>query len=161
MSGTRTSLAKKSSDSNRKNLKAPKKHYFRHTYTRTRRSRPIPEKKPPNTTGQRLVFTRNRLSGVFEDFGSRVPPIDTAMPREALMPFWQSLETIENYSTVKITQQASKRGKIGCASICACLLIIIVLGSIGVEWLFVVGFFVGVCAVMALFTWIQKNHMKQ
>jgi hypothetical protein len=161
MSGTRTSLAKKSSDSNRKNLKTPKRHYLRRWHHRTRRSRPIPEKKPPNATGQRLVFTRNILSGVFEDCGSRVPPIDTAMSKEALMPFWQSLETIENYSTVKITQKVSKRGKIGCASICVCMLAIIVLGSMGVEWLFVVGFFVGACAIMGLFSWIHKDHLEQ
>jgi hypothetical protein len=161
MSGTRASLAKKSSDSDRKNLKAPKKHYFRRMHHRTRRSRHIPENKPPIATGGRLVFTRNRLSGVFEDCGSRVAPIDTEMPKEALMPFWQSLETIENYSTVKITQKASKRGKIGCASICVCLLVIIVLGSMGVEWLFVVGFFVGACAIMGLFSWIHKDHLEQ
>lgn len=161
MSRTRTSLAKKSSDSNTKNLKAPKKHYYRPMYHRSNRSRPIPEKVPPPTTGQRLVFTRNIVSGVFEDSGSRVPPIDIAMPKEALMPFWQSLETIENYSTVKITQQASKRGKMGMATVCTFFIVFIVLGSIAVPWLLPIAFFLVVAAVILLFFWIQQDYYKQ
>jgi ABC-type Fe3+-siderophore transport system permease subunit len=83
------------------------------------------------------------------------------MPKEALMPFWQRLETIENYSTVKITQQASKRGKIGCAIIFALFIVIIVLGSITVLWLFAVGFFLVAAAIIILHSWMQKDQDKQ
>ena len=157
MSGSRTSLAKKSSHGSRKNLKAPKKHHMHHRRHRTR-SRPVPEKKPPPADGNRLVFPRSKLTGVFEDNCSRIPPIDTAMPKEDLMPFWCDLNMIDNYDTTKITQETEKRGKIGCLACCIFFVIIIIVGIVAVPWLIAVTFFIGVCTVMSMLFFIQKAY---
>jgi hypothetical protein len=159
MSGTRNPLAKKCSHGRSKNLKAPKKNYFRHGATRSRRGRPIPEKKPPPANGQRLVFPRNKLNGTFEDNISRVPPIDTEMPKEELTPFWQILETVENYNTVKITQESTKRGRICWALICGFILLCIIFGAVAAPWLVGVGLFVGFCVIGAMVIWIQQLYV--
>lgn len=160
MSDTVRSLAKKSSNSFRKNLKAPKKHHYRHGLSRTRR-RPVLVKQPPRANGNILVFPQSKLSGVFEDNCSRVPPIDNAMPKEDLMPFWHILETIENYDTTKISQDANKRGKIGCFVVCIFFIGILVIGIVAVGFLIAVAFFLGVCSAMAMFFWVQKKYFTQ
>jgi hypothetical protein len=160
MSETMRSLAKKSPHSFRKNLKAPKKHHFRHGISRSR-SRPVPVKKPPSANGNRLVFPQSKLSGVFEDNCSRVPPIENAMPKEDLMPFWHILETIENYDTTKISQDMNKRGKISCFIVCILFIGILVIGFVAVGFLIAVAFFLGVCALMTIFFFVQKKYFGQ
>jgi hypothetical protein len=159
MSGTRNPLAKKCSHGRSKNLKAPKKNYYRHGAIRSRQNRPVPEKKPPPANGQRLVFPRNKLDGTFGDNFSRVPPIDTEMPKEELTLFWLTLGTVENYNTVKITQEATKRGRISCAVICGFILLCIIVGAVAAPWLVGVGLFVGFCVFGGMVIWVQQLYV--
>ena len=116
MSATRNSLAKKSSHRHSKNLKAPKRNHCHRFRGRSRPRGPIlrniPSNKPPPANGQRLVFLRNGINGTFVDNCSWVPPIGTEMPREGLRPFWQTLETVENYNLDKIHLDRDKRANI-------------------------------------------------
>ena len=159
MSGTTRSLAKKSSHGDRKNLKAPKKLHYRNGPSRS--SRPKIVKKPPPANGNRLVFLPSNESMVFQDNCARVQPIDTAMSKADLMPFWQILETVENYDTTIINQESNKRGKIGCAVLVVFFIGIIVIGIVAIPWLIGVGAFLSVAMMLTMFFFIQKPYFEK